>query len=155
MTNGDIAKEYREAKDPKKQIEILADYNKTTKSAIVDILRACGEKVPGNYGPKKKDELQVTMSEPAALKEAEQPETPIQPETPVVPIITRDHILSELVKAEKKVTALEDVLQLIFGALDDYIDASRGNEDRNEGAFVGYLSAVRDTFEALHGPIVR
>lgn len=148
MTNGDIAKEYREAKDPKKQIEILADRNKTTKSAIVDILRACGEKVPGNYGPKK-------PAEAAAVKEAEQPEKPVQAETPEVPVVTKDHILTALIKAEKKITALEDVLALVFGGADEYRESRLDDEADAATMFYGYIIGLKDTYEALNGPIIR
>lgn len=146
MTNEEICREYRQAKDPKKQVEILADYNQTTKSAIVDILRAGGEKVPGNYKPKK-----IETPE-AAMKEATQPsgwqifdpasgglgaaETPEQ-------------------KPSKRLIALEDVLDMIFNAVDDF--AERQDDDRPgaAAALVGYLYGVKDAYNALCGPIVR
>lgn len=142
MTNEEICREYRQAKDPKKQIEILADYNQTTKSAIVDILRAGGEKVPGNYKPKK-----IETPE-AAVKEALQLETVTVGRGPAeAPKI--------VTTVDKKAIALEDVLDMIFNAVDDF--AERQDDDRPgaAAALVGYLYGVKDAYNALCGPIMR
>lgn len=53
MTPADIAKEYREAKHKKTQIEILADQNCCTKEAIKDVLRAQGIKLQGDRTPEE------------------------------------------------------------------------------------------------------
>lgn len=45
MPIADIIKDYREAKSPKKQIDILADLNHTKPSRIAWILNRCGEEV--------------------------------------------------------------------------------------------------------------
>lgn len=147
MTNEEICREYRQAKDPKKQVEILADCNQTTKSAIVDILRAGGEKVPGNYKPKK-----IETPE-AAMKEATQPsgwqifdpasgglgaaETPEQ-------------------KPSKRLIALEDILDIFVGVLQDWREAPE-EVDRDAAAktTLAYMAGVADAYEAMYGPIVR
>ena len=131
MSNEEICREYRQAKDQKKQIGILADQNKATKSAIVEILRASGEKVTGNYKTKR-----VETAVPA-----------IKPETPEMLRIVRP--------VDKTVIILEDVLDLVFSAVDDFTNAPTDREVFSEGALVGYLSAVRDTYTAIYGPIER
>ena len=131
MSNEEICREYRQAKDQKKQIGILADQNKATKSAIVEILRASGEKVAGNYKTKR-----VETAVPA-----------IKPETPETLRIIRP--------VDKTVIILEDVLDLVFSAVDDFTNAPTDREVFSEGALVGYLSAVRDTYTAIYGPIER
>lgn len=58
MTKSEIVADYQAAKDPKKQIGILADLNQTTKAEIVSILREAGEPVRGNYAhATRKDDL--------------------------------------------------------------------------------------------------
>lgn len=46
MTVEEICRDYRQAKDKKGQIEILADRNVCTKEAIEDVLRSRGEELP-------------------------------------------------------------------------------------------------------------
>lgn len=131
MSNEEICREYRQAKDQHRQIGILADQNKATKAEIVEILRASGEKVTGNYKPKR-----VETAAPA-----------IKPETPETLRIIRP--------VDKTVIILEDVLDLVFSAVDDFTNAPTDREVFSEGALVGYLSAVRDTYTAIYGPIER
>lgn len=54
MTNEEILRDYRGAKNRVAQIGILADLNACKKQDIVEILQAAGEKVPGNFGKKKR-----------------------------------------------------------------------------------------------------
>lgn len=54
MTNEEICREYRMAKAPTKQIQILADLNGCKKDEIKQILIDGGEKLPGNMMPKPK-----------------------------------------------------------------------------------------------------
>lgn len=131
MSNEEICREYRQAKDQHRQIGILADQNNTTKAEIVEILRASGEKVTGNYKPKR-----VETAVPVA-----------KPETPETLRIIRP--------VDKTVIILEDVLDLVFSAVDDFANAPTDREVFSEGALVGYLSAVRDTYTAIYGPIER
>lgn len=49
----DIVKEYREAKNPKKQIDILADLNHTKSCRIAWLLARCGEEVDKTKLPRK------------------------------------------------------------------------------------------------------
>lgn len=53
MSLRDIVKEYREAKHPKKQIDILADLNHTKPCRIAWILDRCGEAVDKTKLPRK------------------------------------------------------------------------------------------------------
>lgn len=53
MTNGEIITSYRQAKDKKKQIEVLADLNMCSKDEIVEILKEQGvphRELPRNRG---------------------------------------------------------------------------------------------------------
>lgn len=77
----------------------------------------------------------------AAIKEAMQPETP--------------ETLRIIRPVDKTVIILEDVLDLVFSAVDDFTNAPTDREVFSEGALVGYLSAVRDTYTAIYGPIER
>ena len=58
MTNEEICREYRTAKAPLKQIQILAELNACTKKEIVKILSDAGEQLPGNYIKKPKQDAQ-------------------------------------------------------------------------------------------------
>lgn len=66
MTKNEIVAEYKAAKQPMKQIGILADQNLCSKRQIVDILLEAGCSVPGQYAPKpKKDALKELQKEVA------------------------------------------------------------------------------------------
>lgn len=53
MSKADIVREYNQAKQPLKQIGILADQNQTTKQEIAEILREAGAKLPQQFTPRK------------------------------------------------------------------------------------------------------
>ena len=77
MSAAEICAEYRQAKSPMKQIQILADENGCTRGEIVEILRAGGEKLPGQYERGRTPEpepVQASASEPAQAVPAHQPE---------------------------------------------------------------------------------
>ena len=72
MTPEEICREYRQAKAPTKQIQILADLNGCKKDEIKQILIDGGEKLPGNMtapgerkAPKPKAEPDKTATAPA------------------------------------------------------------------------------------------
>ena len=82
MSNIDIAKEYRTAASPRKQIGILAELNDCSKQEIADILIAQGETVP-KYYQKHKNEKDIEKVLEAARREAEaesEPEPEPEPE---------------------------------------------------------------------------
>ena len=56
MSAAEICAEYRQAKFPLKQIGILADENGCTRGEIVEVLRADGEELPGQYNRGKTQE---------------------------------------------------------------------------------------------------
>lgn len=144
MSKGEIVASYRQAADLKKQIGILAELNACEKRDIVEILREAGEPVPGNFGPRKKP--------------VETPEAAMQqPETPEEPDLGNPLAGSKRSKQQNATErfALEDVLAIIFDALDDYTEAPAENEVRSEAAFIGYLIGIKDAYTALRGPIVR
>lgn len=85
----------------------------------------------------------------AAIKEA------MQPETPESPGASRNTLLDALVKSNKKVTALEDVLSLAFNAAVDHAENAIEGELVDPGRIVSYLLGIKDTYEAIYGPIVR
>lgn len=53
MTPAEIVADYKQAKQPMKQIAILADLNGVRKEQIVQILREAGAELPGNYAKRK------------------------------------------------------------------------------------------------------
>lgn len=63
MTNEEIVRDYRSAKNRTKQIGILADENMCSKRGIVDILLEAGEEVPGNFLSKGKKKAAVPEQE--------------------------------------------------------------------------------------------
>lgn len=126
---------YRQAKPDRKKamIDQIAKANEVPAAEIVKILQEAGK--IGKPGRKKKVETPE-----AAVKEAEQP------------VLTYYDLA---MAAAKEIAALEDTLALVFGAVADYLEAPAENEVRSEGALIEYLFGVRDTYEALRGPIVR
>ena len=58
MTPDEICRDYRQAKDKKGQIKILADLNCTTKEEIIKVLMDCGEKVELPKTKSKKQQKQ-------------------------------------------------------------------------------------------------
>ena len=71
MTNADIYKSWREAKDKKEQVKVLADLNCTTQEHIVEILK--GQGADGRLLPRKrkpaeeKEPPKTEASEPARV----------------------------------------------------------------------------------------
>lgn len=64
MTPGEILRSYKEAKDQKEQIQILADMNVTTKEHIVQILieqGVDGRTLPHPRRPKKQEQPKESM----------------------------------------------------------------------------------------------
>lgn len=141
MTDSEIIRDYKAASNKVKQIGILADMNECKKGRIIEILLAHGVEIPGNF--KKPIETPE-----AAVKEALQLETVTVGRGPAeAPKI--------VTTVDKKAIALEDVLDMIFNAVDDF--AERQDDDRPgaAAALVGYLYGVKDAYNALCGPIVR
>lgn len=64
MTNEEIIKSYKEAKDKKKQIKILADLNTCDANVIKEILVEAGEAAPRVYkrAAKKPEEKKTTKT---------------------------------------------------------------------------------------------
>lgn len=56
MSEGDIVLEYKQAKDPRAQIKILADENECTRKEITAILRRHGLELPCPSGKRAKPE---------------------------------------------------------------------------------------------------
>ena len=55
MTHDEIVADYKQAKQPMKQIGILAELNGVKRDEIVNILREAGVELPGNYNKKPKE----------------------------------------------------------------------------------------------------
>lgn len=85
----------------------------------------------------------------AAIKEA------MQPETPESPGASRNTLLDALVKSNKKVTALEDVLKLVFDASENHAEQALKGELVDPGRIVSYFIGIKDAYEAINGPIIR
>lgn len=77
MTNGEIVRSFREAKNPKQQITVLADLNATDKASIAQILYEAGELSAQTVGQYRRGRRKVTKgvvtapSPPTAEKEPE------------------------------------------------------------------------------------
>lgn len=77
MTNGEIVRSFREAKNPKQQITVLADLNATDKASIAQILYEAGELSAQTVGQYRRGSRKVTKgavtapSPPTAEKETE------------------------------------------------------------------------------------
>lgn len=89
MTNGEIVKSYKEAKEKKKQIEILAQLNACPIANIREILISEGVQFPGPK-PKKAEEKAEAPEEPKESKipeESPKSESPKPPKAPIEVII--------------------------------------------------------------------
>lgn len=74
MSDNEILREYREAKDPRKQIDILADQNEVTRTEMAQWLADHGEKVDGRalrYA-KKQEKVEEPAVEEADVETAEE-----------------------------------------------------------------------------------
>ena len=60
MTNGEIVRSFREAKNPKQQITVLADLNATDKASIAQILYEAGELSAQTVGQYRRGRRKVT-----------------------------------------------------------------------------------------------
>lgn len=129
MSKDEIIVRYKQAKEPAKQIGILADLNCCTKEEIAEVLREAGYKLK-------------------VYKKVETPEAAMQqPETPEE---------TKLTALPGKQLALEDALDIMIGALEDLRDVPEGvNRGEAAAAAIAYMSGAADMFKALHGPIVR
>lgn len=76
MSNLEIASTYRQAKQPMKQIGILADLNGVSRKEIAEILHAQGCELPARYQEKQpKEPLQEdTFQDYAEIGKAEEPD---------------------------------------------------------------------------------
>ena len=85
MSNEEIAREYRTAKDRLKQAKILAELNQCSKERIVEILQEQGVKVDGRLlqkgkphaSPRPKPEAEAAPAAPAAPEEPKPQHDPV------------------------------------------------------------------------------
>lgn len=106
MTNEEICRDYRLAKQKVKQIGILADLNECTRKEIVEILKASGEELPYLY---------QSHTQPRKRTTAAPPEAPKAPETDENEVISVREVLPFLVGQ----AALEAIVDLI-----DYMECN-------------------------------
>lgn len=96
MNNADIVKSYREAKDKKKQVSILAELNACEKEKIISILKEGGisdRELPRN---RKKTESDGKSEKPMAIQKA-QPTEKAEPKKEESPAAVTEE-LPEIVK---------------------------------------------------------
>lgn len=67
MTTEEIVREYKLAKDKRKQIEILADQNCVSKKEIATLLSENGQEVDRRYFPKKADKEPIIPADPERI----------------------------------------------------------------------------------------
>lgn len=97
MTNGEIVKSYKEAKEKKKQIEILAQLNACPVANIREILISEGVQFPG---PKPKKPESSTAETPAEA-----------PKEKTVPEAVNIAVIEKLTAIQQKISALEDEIE--------------------------------------------
>ncbi len=66
MTNGEIVRSFREAKNPKQQITVLADLNATDKASIAQILYEAGELSAQTVGQYRRGKRKTAKGSEAA-----------------------------------------------------------------------------------------
>lgn len=93
MTDTEICREYRMAKDKDKQIEIIADQCGLRKDEIIKVLVDCGE---------MKAPAEKSKGKTKAAKKSEEP---------VVPAIVLDIIYHRMDELNEKIKPLEDELK--------------------------------------------
>jgi hypothetical protein len=80
MTNEEIARDYRQAKDGLKQAKILADLNQCSKEKIVEILQEQGVKVDGRLLQKGKPKAPARPKAPTPKPAAPDPDSVNHPQ---------------------------------------------------------------------------
>ena len=107
MTKSEILREYKLAKNPKEQIQVLADLNATDKQTIVDILIEMGvdgRTLPHPRRPKKQEAPIVSAAEHVEV---------IMTALQYYKQSVMDEIEAEVNKAEAKFTRIEAALAFI------------------------------------------
>ena len=124
MTNEEICREYRQAKAPTKQIQILADLNGCKKDEIKQILIDGGEKLPGNMtapgerkAPKPKAEPKP-KTEPEPEKQTEE-YIPVRDALPLLIGCAAAHVINSRAAemSEADVTEMMDFCQFAKGVM--------------------------------------
>lgn len=143
MTEGEIVARYNQAKNRMAQIKILAELNSCDKGEIVDVLKARGCELPGQYTKKKVETPEAAMR---------------QPETPEASELTEPakDWRREYQRAAAGKIAAEDVLNLIFGVLEDLRELpDEADAEQSMKSVLSYIAGAADAYKALQGPIVR
>ena len=107
MTEGEILRSYREAKNPKEQIKVLAELNAVPEYRIVDILKkqgVDGRVLPHPRRPKKQEAPIVSAAEHVEV---------IMTALQYYKQSVMDEIEAEVNKAEAKFTRIEAALAFI------------------------------------------
>lgn len=97
MTNEEICRDYRLAKQKVKQIGILADLNECTKKQIVEILKAGGEELPYIYQPHTQPRKQTTDAPPEAPEAPEMDDNETVSVREVLPFLVGQAALEAIV----------------------------------------------------------
>lgn len=108
MKDNEIVREYREAKDKKEQVKILADMNQSTYDEIVEVLRKKGIDVTGVERKKKgKQGTKESTQKKAVPVEEQKPalaaeQTPDNPLAAGLPEIVKDTITMRMMAETEK-----------------------------------------------------
>ena len=159
MPKDEIVMRYRQAADQKKQIAILAYLNMCSKAEIAEVLREAGESVSGNYGSRKIRTPEADMQQPETPEDGVVPvrSEDVAPESKIEKIRRAPErmVTPEMREAAKQRIIAEDMLDMVFSAVDAYMDAPAENEIGSEAVFFGYIIGLKDAYKAICGPIVR
>ena len=122
MTPEEICRSYREAKDPNKQIKILADLNSCEYRDIVETLEANNE--PFKKRPYCAPEKPGKKSERKPEKSREGTNIPKQPNPPKLP--------ADKIKTAKLPEAVLDAISRRISELDQIIEVIKSSLEKNE-----------------------
>ena len=110
MSNEDIVKEYREAKDKKEQIKILADLNVCDKQEIIKVLINDGHINPALFVTTPRIPTSTFPKKNVKKKAKEMEVAPVQPEIliPVaaVPEIVKEALSQKMIELQETIDTL-------------------------------------------------
>ena len=118
MSKDEIVRKYKEAKDKKHVIEILADLNTCDKSLIRTILTEGGISLPGNpnFGKPK-----AQIKKPIETVEKKELEEPKEEPKNFLPGVIRDQLMKDADDIDKQIDELIKKKQVILDYVYEHI----------------------------------
>ena len=113
MSREEIVKSYKESKDKRHQIDILADLNCIDKDGIRAILYDAGVPLPGK--PK------AQIKKPVETVEKKEPEEPKEEPNDFLPGVVRDQLMKDADDIDKQIDELIKKKQVILDYVYEHI----------------------------------